>query len=328
MDRGGARTLTPRSIAAISLAFLAITFGGVALAGANPPIRSARWVAGEADAASVLTHRPVECLPLRPWSDKALSIEVGRAAFRTPLLLGGQASRAGLSCDSCHRNGRANPSFFFPGLSGAPGTADVTSALFSTRRDDGIDNPKVIPDLGGPKNRLKIDQRHNDRALRSFIRGLVVDEFDGVEPPAAVLTGLATYVRALSPAVCQGRADEPLHAEQTITDTRRAVRAGLAVLKRHDVETAVFLVGAARSQLALLDERYAPPSLSADRARIKSAALDLATALADIRAANPRAQTDLTDWLARMPSWADTLRRDEARSLYARGPLLTALTAP
>ncbi|HZC15245.1 MAG TPA: hypothetical protein VE309_00640, partial [Caulobacteraceae bacterium] len=176
-------------------------------------IHAARWLSPGADRVRALGSQPTECS--RPASDPqtAYEIEVGRAAFRTPLLLGGQASRAGLACESCHRDGRNNPEFLFPGLSGAPGTADVTTSLFSTHRDDGIDNPKPIPDLSGPKSRLKISQAPDDPALGDFIHGIVTQEFDGAEPPPAVMAGLVAYVRSLSPDACPTTEREPLRAE-------------------------------------------------------------------------------------------------------------------
>lgn len=81
---------------------------------------------------------------------------------------GGQAARAGLSFESCHRSGRPHPQFLFPGASGAPGTADVTASLFSSHRGNGRDDPVPIPDLSGPRARLA-----------PFIHGLVTQEFDG-----------------------------------------------------------------------------------------------------------------------------------------------------
>ena len=120
-----------------------------AAAPADPPIRAERWLAPAARL-TALTREPAECLA-RPGSvSAAKSIAIGRTAFRAPLLLGGQAARAGLSCSSCHRNGRGNPDFLFPGISGAPGTADVTASLLSSHRGDGIFNPRPIPDLAGP----------------------------------------------------------------------------------------------------------------------------------------------------------------------------------
>jgi hypothetical protein len=91
---------------------------------ADLPLRDARWLAAP-DLAADLTHQPAECRS--PSLDAGLrrSEEIGRIAFRAPLLLGGQAARAGLSCATCHRNGRTNPHFHFPGLSGDAGTADV-----------------------------------------------------------------------------------------------------------------------------------------------------------------------------------------------------------
>jgi hypothetical protein len=163
-----------------------------------------RWLAPGADPVAALGWQPSECLPaMRGGSPEAAqAVYVGRVAFRSPLLLGGQAARAGISCETCHRNGRDNPGFLFPGASGAPGTADVTSSLFSSHRGNGVDDPRPIPDLGGPRAALKVDHDPASRALETFIRGLITEEFDGRPPTAAVLTGLAAYVRALDPAAC------------------------------------------------------------------------------------------------------------------------------
>ena len=132
-----------------------------------------RWVPADADPQRAFATAPAECL--RPPRERAaaLSVEVGRAAFGTPVLLGGQAARAGLSCESCHRAGRGNPDFQFPGASGAPGTADVTLSLFSSHRGNGVHDPKAIPDLSGPRDRLKVAPGD----LPKFIRGLIVEEF-------------------------------------------------------------------------------------------------------------------------------------------------------
>src|SRR4029077_19963668 len=132
-----------------------------------------RWLAPSADASVVLTHRPTECLGKAADADSAYLVELGRAAFRTPLLLGGQAARAGIDCETCHRGARSNPNFDFPGISGAPGTADVTTSVLSSHRGDGIDNPKLIPNLSGPKSALKVSQDPASPALETFIHGIV-----------------------------------------------------------------------------------------------------------------------------------------------------------
>jgi len=275
-----------------------------------------RWLAPGADAARLLTRRPVECLERPADPVQAYLVELGRAAFRDPLLLGGQAARAGLACETCHQNGRTNANFDFPGLSGRPGTADVTSSMMSSHRGDDIFDPVPIPDLGGPKGALKISQSPGSPALPHFIHGLVTEEFDGPEPPPAVLAGLAAYVRALSPAACPRPASEPLGVESAIDDARRAVRAALAALDHGDARAAVVMVQAARSGLGAMAERYASPALAASRGSLAVADLDLAAALAAIRGHDAGAAGRLTAWLARSRDWAARLRGDEGLSLY------------
>jgi hypothetical protein len=278
-------------------------------------LHPARWLAAGADAPRALSTTFAECLAPPKDAEGAYLVEVGRAAFRAPTVLGGQAARAGLACESCHQGGRRNPDFFFPGLSGAPGTADVTSALFSSHRDDGIDNPKPIPDLSGPKAALKIGQ-DPPGALEHFIHGLVAEEFDGAEPPAAVLKGLAAYVRALGPKACPTPQRRPLVPADYVEDARRAVRVARAALERHDPQTAVLMIDSARWRLGLLDERY-PDRRSADlRAALETADLDLYAAQTAVRAGDARASARLDLWLARSAGWARLAIREAPRSLF------------
>ena len=281
-------------------------------------------MAPSADRVALLSSRPTECLRASPGDGDAWEIEVGRAAFRTPLLLGGRAARVGLSCEACHTNGRANASFFFPGLSGAPGTADVTTSLLSSHREDGVENPRPVPDLSREKARLKVSQAPASPQLAAFIHSLITEEFDGAEPPAAVLRGLAAYVRTLRPASCPARASEAMSVGQPVSDARRAIDAALGALDGGDAATATLMIEAARHQLSLIDERYA--ALPADREVVRLAALDLAAALADVRQGRaPTARLGLIAWRARTPAWSAVLRRDEARSLYNPAVLGAAL---
>ncbi|SFK07368.1 hypothetical protein [Caulobacter sp. UNC279MFTsu5.1] len=309
MDRPG-----PRAAA------LGLVLAGAAVVGAfattGTPLRALRWLSPEADPVQVLGSAPTECLSPAPDAETAYRIEVGRAAFRSPLLLGGQAARAGLACESCHREGRSNPDFQFPGVSGRPGTADVTSSLFSSRRGDGIDNPKPIPDLSGPPAALKVSRAPEGRALEGFVHGLVVDEFDGAEPPPAVLDGLATYVRALSPAACPAQGRRPLRAADLIEDARRAARAGLAAQARGDTATAVVMVQAARSRLGLVFERYDGPDLAKPRADLLAADRGLADVLVRLRDRDPAAPVRLRAWLDRSDAWSRGLLAAEPRSLF------------
>ena len=314
-----------RRAAVLAAALLPAAAGALA---ADAPLRALRWLAPGADPARALTTAPGECLRQPSDPETALAVEVGRAAFRSPLLLGGPAARAGVACETCHRDGRDNPDFLFPGLSGAPGTADVTSSLFSSHRGDGIDDPRPIPDLGGPKARLKVAQNPAAGALEPFVRGLVVEEFDGAEPPPAVLAGLAAYVRSLDPAACPAPGGRPLTAGLYAEDARRAVRAARTLAARGDAPAALAMVAAARARLGLIDERYARPGLAAERRRLAAADRTLADAARALRQARPDVPARLDRWLAATAGLGGALSRREDASLFAPRVLARAAVRP
>lgn len=275
---------------------------------------------------AALGFQPPECL--KPQASQALQVAIGRAAFRSPLILGGQAARAGISCETCHRNGRTNPDFLFPGVSGAAGTADVTSSIFSSHRGNGVDDPRPIPDLGGPKAALKIDQSPDARALEPFIHGLITQEFDGPEPPPAVLEGLAAYVRALDPAACPtGDTPTPLTSASYLADAAMAERTAEFSLYRKDPATALVLLDAARSRLGLLAERYdRSPKLTR---RLARSSTDMAAAADRLRAGDiPAAQRILTRWQDDWPQLLLDLKADEPNSLFAPARLSAAPRLP
>lgn len=258
----------------------------------------------------VFATQPTECLKAPADPAAARSVEIGRAAFRTPLLLGGQAARAGLSCESCHRAGRGNPDFQFPGASGEPGTADVTLSLFSSRRGNGVHDPVPIPDLAGPRDTLKVAAAD----LSAFIRGLVVEEFDGHEPPAAVLQGLADYVRAADPTACPANPWEPISPAGLLEDARRAVAAAEAALVGGDRATAVLMIAAARARLFLIDERYADQP--AEIARLRATDLTLQALQAAAREGRPDAARRLARWRADSRGLEARLVAAQDRSLF------------
>ncbi len=279
-----------------------------------------RWVAAGTDPQRAFATTPAECLRLPREPQAALSVEVGRAAFGTPVLLGGQAARAGLTCESCHRAGRDNPDFQFPGASGAPGTADVTLSLFSSHRGNGVHDPRPIPDLSGPRTRLTVAPAD----LATFIRGLIVEEFDGPEPAPAVLAGLAAYVRALEPAACPRPARAPVTVARLMDDARRALTAAEAKLAAGDAATAVAMVAAARARLGLIHERYA--GMATEQARLRAADAELATVQAAIREALPGAAADLRRWPTDSRPLEVALTAAEARSLFNPARLSQAKT--
>ena len=308
---------------------LAALAAAALIAAATPPaLKAFAWLAPGHDPVAALGFQPPECLIPGADAETQWKIEVGRAAFRTPLTLGGQAARAGVSCETCHRNGRTNPDFLFPGVSGQAGTADVTSSIFSSHRGNGVDDPRPIPDLGGPKAALKIAQSPDAKALEPFIHGLVTQEFDGAEPPPAVLAGLAAYVRALQPKACPaGAQPRPLRALDYAIDTIRAVSAAEGGLDRQDPATALAMLGAARSRLGALAERYdRSPAITRRLARTSG---DLGVAADRIRAGDPAAARKiLTRWRA---GWADlvlALERQEGNSLFAPARLADAPRLP
>jgi hypothetical protein len=296
-------------------------------AAAQLPIRAARWVAPGADKTKLLSEKPSECLAKAATPELGYQVEIGRAAFNTPLLLGGQAARAGLQCESCHRGGRTNPEFFFPHVSGKPGTADVTNSIFSSHRGDGIDNPRPIPDLSGPRAALKVSRDPSKPDLRNFIHGLVTEEFDGAEPPKAVMDGLAAYVRNLRPDACPPSPTQPITLKSVMDDATRAMRAAGAAMARKDAPTAILMVASARTQLGLIHERYQAPALSAERAALRRADLDLAAIQNDLRANDTDAPMRLALWPGQAAGLVKVLQAGEAKSLFNPAMLAFAMKA-
>ncbi len=72
---------------------------------------------------------------------------LGKLLFNSPSLLGEKAVRIGLSCNSCHPNGHVNTSFYISGLSGEPGTIDLSNRFWRKGTEDGLFNPVPIPSL-------------------------------------------------------------------------------------------------------------------------------------------------------------------------------------
>lgn len=315
MDRQRAR------IAALLLGCSLLS--SVGHAAASFPIAAARWIAHGADKAKLLSEKPSECLAKPASPDLAYRIELGRAAFNTPLLLGGQAARAGLQCESCHRGGRTNPQFFFPHVSGKPGTADVTNSLFSSHRGDGIDNPKPIPDLSGPRALLKVSRDPKKPDLKNFIHGLVTQEFDGAEPPPAVLDGLAAYVRSLTPQACPPDPVAPIRMESEMADATRAMRAAGAAIARKDAAAAILMVASARTQLGLIYERY--QGLTEERAALRDADLDLAAIQNNLRAGDAASPMRLALWPSQAAVLTGKLQARENLSLFEPKILAAAI---
>ena len=218
-------------------------------------ISELRWVSAEADAVEALTQQPANCSTLVEGRHPVEAFP-GEALFNSPLLLGGQAAKAGISCASCHRNGRDNPSFVFHGVSGAPGTADVSHGLFGKLRDDDQFNPVQIPDLALPEGKNLVD-RNDPAAMAKFLRAQIVEEFDGPELSDQVVIDLSDYLMGLN-ADCSELPEQPVSWDAEI----RRVREAYAQNDRYrnsDPVTAQAYIDAARAALGRLHARFAAP---------------------------------------------------------------------
>jgi hypothetical protein len=272
------------------------------------PIRESRWLQSS-DIVRDLTSLPAECVAWPSDKRQRRAVAVGRILFRSPLLLGGQAARAGLSCASCHRNGRSNPHFHFPGISGEPGTADVTASLMSKKRGDGAFNPRPIPDLAGSPSTLKVPRDPSREDLKRFIHGLIVEEFDGSEPSAAALDSITAYVRAMSSEACPRGAEPAITLNAMLTDVDSAVRLAAQAYASGDGATGRALLAAARSTLGSIDERFQLARLEGARSQLRAADSEL------FRLQNA-GNADLTRWNWDWPKRKRALRSAERRSLF------------
>jgi cytochrome c peroxidase len=126
---------------------------------------------------------------------RSYQVKLGDVAFNSPAILGGVARQAGISCNTCHIAGTANPKLFIPGLSRHPGTFDTTGPLFNPKADNGLFDPVRIPSLRGARYLAPYGNDGRIASLRDFIRNVIVGEFAGPEPSPAILDALVAYVQ-------------------------------------------------------------------------------------------------------------------------------------
>jgi cytochrome c peroxidase len=126
---------------------------------------------------------------------KSYLVNLGDLTFNSPVLLGGVARQAGISCSTCHMQGTSNPKFYVPGLSTRPGNFITTGALFNAKANNRLLDPVTIPSLRGA--RFLAPYGHDGRmaSLRDFIRNVIVNEFAGPEPSTAILDALVVYIQ-------------------------------------------------------------------------------------------------------------------------------------
>lgn len=125
-------------------------------------------------------------------------LNLGDLLFSSPDIFGGVARQAGMSCETCHRQGTNNPKLYIPGLSRRPGTFDVSGPLFNPPADNGVLDAVTPPSLRGAKYLAPYAHDGRFPTLRGFIRNAIVNEFAGPEPSAQVLDALETYVKQIA----------------------------------------------------------------------------------------------------------------------------------
>ena len=270
----------------------------------QPRFESLNWIGEDVDPVAHLIQEPATCL--RRGEDAP--VKRGELLFKSPFLLGGQAAKSGISCAACHRNGRGNIDFVLIGISGPPGTADVTNGFFSKRRADKVFNPVPIPDLAQPEGRTRVS-RVEAGTLEAFLASQVSEEFEGTLPDPSVVADLAAYIRALDDRHC-GSKNTKL---QTWQDELRLLLSGAEYIHTNDLGSSNAYVDAMRAVLGRVNARYQSPSAEPVRTHL----IEMSRTLEDYpdTRLSERALLDLED----------LLREHEKHSFYRPSVLRSVL---
>lgn len=275
-------------------------------------LREQAWTAPGERMAYAVTHHQSECL-----AERDASIEIGRALFRSPVLLGGPAARAGLSCHACHSNGGMNTSFLLPELTDRAGHADVTSEWASRSLGDGLANPIAIPDLAGASGKSAFG-RNNTPTLAQFTRNVIEQEFQGEPPPPQAFEGLLAYMRALRLRACPTAYVSAVTLATAADDVRRAVAAS----READAATRSLLLLAAQDAMGRIVERLPAPAFSRDRRALERLSRDLGAARG---AGDPIAALDTISWATRFDATIARIAPREGRTYFDEATLAAAL---
>jgi hypothetical protein len=293
----------------------------VASATALDQFQQLHWTA-PAHQFEALTAQPSTCLQTNRGNEHL--VRAGQALFNAPNVLGGQAAKAGLSCASCHVNGRDNPHFVIAGVSDRAGSADVTSSFFSPARGNGRFDPVIIPDLAQPG---KVSRDPDKNALEPFIRALIVEEFSGHEPTPATLQALAAYVRAIQTCATGDDRWVPFTLEDQLELLRAATQGAVDATFRDEGQSSPLLIGAARHQLGLIAQRYPGSALKRERDSLLSASRELQK-LADSNRTPEEFGQAIFDWNVRFEKGVGKrLRKKVESSLYNPQNVAAALEA-
>lgn len=298
---------------------LAFVLGALVLAAAAGPsapsilLREQAWTAPGPALAHDLTHAPGECI-----SARTDATEIGRALFSGPGILGGPVARLGVSCNACHSGGRVNAHFYLPELTNRMAAADTTSEWASKVRGDGVMNPRDIPDLALVSGKTSFGHL-NDPSLEHFTHSVIVDEFQGAEPPAQAFTSVVAYIRALNTNACPA-GESAITLRTAADDVRRAV----AAAQTADAPTARLVLLAAQDSLGRIVERLPPRAFAADRVQLEGLAREIA-ALRDETDIAVALENAAPAWRARFDAEITQLHRRERRTYFNEATLRRAL---
>lgn len=327
--------MDPKRWGLIAILAAAFGFAGTVWAGEPIPLLEAGWLApeGQFEALSSEPNVPREKvhaaaqasdLSARFSSEAALRDELltGEFLFRSPLLLGGQAAKAGLSCHSCHVNGRGNPHFHFAAISDAPGTADTTHSFFSKTLGNQTFDPLPIPDLTQPG---KVDHDPSSGELEAFITRIVIDEFGGSRAVGDAIGPLATYVRALRLSGLPKEADyRPRSLARDMADLQATAQQARLRLKARQWRAASLLMASAQEQMQNVYERLLAEPHEEQRSWLIERSLQASGLRRALNAERASASEQMMQWQAELKATPD-FTGIEAETLYNPRLLAEAL---
>ncbi len=219
------------------------------------------WFKDDYSRVVAVTARPAECV--NQLANPKFNL--GRLAFNSPRLLGGQAGRMGLNCASCHPAGRSEDQFFVRQISDQPGRADISHHFLSSQGGDKSFNPMPIPDLANV-NTLRFKDRTNTD-FDNLLTRLIEIEFDGQAVSDRVFESLKLYLSQNDIAYCRAPFEK---TARRLESDWGLIEDGLIALddsiEQGDLETTKFVSSSIRSVLETFYRFYSiQPKVSIDK---------------------------------------------------------------
>ena len=284
---------------------------------APPPLpNELAWVFTTNNPVKAVIERPVECvnIPVEPM--RRAQFILGRLAFESPALLGGQAARMGLSCASCHPSARTNKHFFIKNISGAAGTADVSENFFSSQGGNDYFAPVAIPDLADRANMQFLDR--DTPKFREKLLRLVTVEFDGQPPSTTTLDALQIYLQQVDQKHCDDK-------NKTIAKTWQqdwsrlfdAVELIERAIEDENNKQLLFVVRMARLRLQVLFDRYGIANSAQLNAALIQSSRELQKLTKPVNPKNPAGSSiKLLKWKAKNAVIMEMLDDKQQQSAY------------